>query len=266
MSIKVGFIFLTVIISVLMVISTSPAGSTNLVINPGFEAVKGKQPIGWDVGKSVPDVSVEVTNDSHSGSKGLTITNSKMNDTMVIQNLKVRKGNIYKITYWLKANIKNQAGSANATLYYVSNNSGCKGIFTSRETMNTNGMWRMEKFYIRTRFDIDDPLTLALRLGGQGTQNQGTVTYDDVVMEEVDSVPSGFQLYELYIGKSQASPGSSSDSSSSLSPPFHLNINASIIWVILGVLFLGLIIFMEHKVKENLKKQDTEIVSFIDPK
>jgi hypothetical protein len=235
-----------IIILVLFVANTIFAGKGNLIVNPGFEKVKDKYPIRWNIGHLNPGVHVEVSNDAHSGSKGLTITNNKLNDTLVTQDVKVKKGKVYRVKYWCKAAVKNQPGSANITLYYVSNSAGCKGIYTSKETRNTNGMWRIEEFYFKTRNDIGDPLTLALRLGGQGTRNEGQVIYDDLVMEQVDNPPSRVEIYDFsaHIVNSQTAPATPVISDPNRSLGF---LTAPIIWMLCGVLLLIIIAFLKHR-------------------
>ncbi len=197
--------FLTLIISVVSVLSFAGVvlgDDTNLVKNPGFEDFKNGQLTNWSY---VLDekASVNISDDSHSGSKSILIKNSAPVDTMVRQDLKVIKGKLYKVSAWVKAKIRNQAGSSNITLYYVENNSDCKGIYTSKELMDTSGKWEKIEFSIKTNKDIDDPLTLAVRLGGQGTPNEGEVYFDDIEFIEIDEKNISATHFEFQTTKTE---------------------------------------------------------------
>jgi hypothetical protein len=167
---------------------------TNLVKNPSFEDGNNGNVTEWtNFGTISKNASFEISEDEkYSGKKSLLIKNVEKCDTMVMQNIAIEKGQIYKISCWVKTDgIEQQAGSANLSIFYVSNGFDTKGIFTSRELMNTKGEWKKIELFIKTRSDIDDPLKLALRLGGQGVPNKGKAYFDDVEVVKVDQPGKG---------------------------------------------------------------------------
>lgn len=177
-----GFIIL---LTLLIMTNVNYAADENIVNNPGFEQESSDKPLNWDY-TTVAGTSVDISNDAFSGSKSIYFENSVLADTMVFQGLNVEKGKLYKVSAWVKADIKNQAGSANITLYYVNNGIRSKGIYTSPEIMDTKGEWKKLEFSIRTSNNINDPLTIALRLGGQGVTNEGKAYFDDVEFIEIN--------------------------------------------------------------------------------
>jgi hypothetical protein len=167
---------------------------TNLVKNPSFEDGSSGNVTEWtNFGTISKNASFGISEDEkYSGEKSLLITNTEKCDTMVMQDIAIEKGKIYKISCWVKTDgIEQQAGSANLSIFYVSNGFDTKGIFTSREMMNTKGEWKRIELFVKTRSDIDEPLKLALRLGGQGVPNKGKAYFDDVEVVMVDQPGKG---------------------------------------------------------------------------
>lgn len=253
---KSVLVFLT--LGVVLIIALGAAGgpvfaeNTNLVKNPGFEQLTNNFPTDWAVNESSPSadqVKVEVSNNQpHSGSYCLKIENGAMRDSMAIQTLNVKKDKVYLVSCWVRAeNILNSAGSANITLYYDNNGINCKGIITSPELQSTNNQWSKLEFKFRT-LKISSPFYLGVRLGGQGTVNQGIAYFDDVTLQESDD--SG-QLYTFFIPGASSS-SNTNDNGGAKGP------NKVIIYVILGILAIGLLVFMESKLGKKGKKTETE--------
>lgn len=259
-------IFITILLITLLV-STIAFAQGNLLQNPSFEETSNNLPGAWtnkDPLSSGATFEV-VTSNAHTGSKCLKISNSAPADTMVVQTVPVEKNVTYKVSSWIKTEgILNEAGSANLTLYYVSNGVGCKGIYTSKEYSDTGNQWTELTFFIKTRTDIDDPLTLSVRLGGQGTANQGTAYFDDVILEKIENIPAGAEVFDF---NAHIPEDSSSNSSSSLDASKNTALDATsqdssgftgsknLIIIVVGILILGLIIFAEYKLSILRKKK-----------
>lgn len=252
----VSLIFLTAVFACSF---TFPAyGETkNVIKNPGFEEISQGAPTNWrtyEGGLSgVSSGAVETA--VHTGKVSYKIGNSSENDTMVVQNVNVESDKIYKVSYWLKAeDIEKQSGSANITLYYGSNNTECKGIITSPEHKDTANKWQLNEFYIKT-LNISEPLTVALRLGGQGTPNKGNAYFDDVSMAVVDSA-EGADVMSFYVPSANPNPNPDTTQASTTDPkPFNFTIP---LLIILGVAVLGLLVFVELKLSKRSQKNNNE--------
>jgi dolichyl-phosphate-mannose-protein mannosyltransferase len=236
-------IFFVISLVILMITCPIFGEAVNIIKNPGFEQFKNDLPSEWSVKDGVLPPNAKVEGSiiyPHSGKSCLTIENSQPTDTMVIQNLNVQPDKVYKISCWIKADIKNQPGSANITLYYVNNGYGCKGIYSSKEFQNTGAQWVKLEFNIHTLRE-SLPLTLGIRLGGQGTGNQGKASFDDLVVELVKN-PSVVD-YDF----NSSSSGNTSNTSSSN--------NNVLLFVVLGIFGLGLMVYFEFKFSQKNNEQ-----------
>ena len=239
-------------IGLLVFVSTYSIGmaEVNILKNPGFEQSQNGLPSGWNFMNGISqDAKMDLSKTKpHSGTSCLTIENINPTDTMIIQNLEVQPEKVYKVSGWLKTeNIQNQAGSANITLYYVNNGYGCKGIYTSTEYQNTGNKWAKMEFYIRTLKE-SSPLTLGLRLGGQGTKNKGKVFFDDLSVELVNN--PAVPVSNFFIPTDMKSGNSASSSNPANNTPGSSPHNV-LLFTVLGILGLGVLIYFEHKVSKN---------------
>lgn len=248
------FMFLTLAAVLIMTLGAvgGPvfAENANLIKNPGFEQLTNNFPTDWAISEgtaSADMVKVEVSNQQpHSGSNCIKIQNDAMRDSMAIQTVNVKKDTVYQLSCWIRSeNILNEAGSANITLYYDNNGIDCKGIITSTEFQNTNNQWTKLEFKFRT-LKINSPFYVGVRLGGQGTVNQGIAYFDDLTLQE--SNDTGDLLTFFIPGNS----GSTNTGTTGSGP------NKVIIYVILGILAIGLLVFMESKLGKKGKKNESE--------
>ncbi len=250
--------FVMMVFAILLAVSTclTYGASPNLIKNPGFEEVSGTLPAEWTYkdGDLPQGVTYGISkNAPRSGSNSLVITNTEEFDTIIAQKLKVQQDKVYRISCWIRAeNIANQPGSANITLYYVDNGFGCKGIYTSRELSNTGNQWQLLEFYIKT-LKISDPLSIGVRLGGQGTKNRGTAYFDDLTVELVQNPGSNLQIEQFFV------PGKQQDTGNQTGNPGSPKSNPIIIYVILGLLGLGLLAYFEIKLTKKEKKENDSV-------
>jgi hypothetical protein len=174
------------------------SNNQNLVKNPGFEMNKNGLPKFWEIKDSPLEYFQIVTHEKAEGKQSLLINNKRPHDTMLIQNIKVKKNSFYHIKAVVKTDeIVTDRGAANITLYYISNGNGSKGIYTSPELQDTRGKWLSIEFIIKTRKDINDPLTIGLRLGGQGLVNKGKVYFDEIIVSEINSPQKGLSFFDF---------------------------------------------------------------------
>lgn len=232
----------------------------NLVKNSGFEEGSNTKSVNWiNFGGLRQGATFSIVDfDHHSGGNCLLISNTKDSDTMVMQQIKVEKGKIYKVNCWIKTeDIKNQPGSANVSLFYVSNGVGSKGIYTSKEFMNTGDKWKKLEFFIKTRGDIDDPLNLALRLGGQGIANKGKAYFDDVELAVVEQPGEGDYFVFKEESNSNITDTAAVDTISTMSQNSSKQSNDTMkyIYYAIGVTIAMIcIVILEYLVRKNGKK------------
>lgn len=244
------------IILILIVLLAAPAycEGGNIIKNPGCEEVSNGVPVNWSSSayKQAGAEFVAEEGKAHSGAKCYTIINKEPNDSKIIQEVNVQAGKVYKVSCWIRTeNVKQQAGSANITLLHGS------GIYTSQEFSDTNNNWANLEFYIRTVKNGGDKLSIVLRLGGQGTLNQGKASFDDVDMELVENPDSNLKINSFYIPGSSgsASAGSNEGNNSGTSSPGS---NKTILYIIIGLFVITLIVFIEMKFSKNGSQNNEE--------
>ncbi len=254
-------LFSTVLVGMVFVSLLSVPGyceTQNLLKNPSFEESNNGKATNWDLydGANKQGVTCTVVKDGpQEGSSSFKISNTVPNDTLVTQKIATEPEKVYKVTYWLKTeNIKNQGGSPNVTLFYVSNNSGCKGILTGPEISNTNNKWQKQEFYFTTLKGVNDPLTFCLRLGGQGTVNEGSAYFDNLSVTLEDKADASLKNYGFYVPDSAPASDSNGSAASDSSKPFNFK---TPLFILLGIVVLGLLIFVELKLsKRNKQNKD----------
>ncbi len=256
---RIVFFFAILLVAIFASSTAAFCDAANLVKNPGFEEVKNGQAVGWTY-KLDDAAKVSIADDAYSGTKSIHIKNSAPVDSMVRQDLKVSKGKLYKVSAWVKANIKNQRGSANITLYYVDNNTASKGIYTSKELMDTAGDWEKIEFSIKTNKDTNDPLTIAVRLGGQGTPNEGEVYFDNVEFIEIterDKLATHFEFKTMIAEKKQDPNADKGRITDKKGPTLETENRMSYFWLVL-ILVSIVILFNRKGTLFNRKLGDEE--------
>ncbi|WP_409341995.1 phospholipid carrier-dependent glycosyltransferase [Paenibacillus sp. MBLB4367] len=169
----------------------SESPTANMVLNAGFEegAADASTPQGWE--QDVWDKGADVTKfrmdtgQVHAGSRSAVIENVRPNDAKLIQKQAVKPNTKYKLSAWVKASqVGASAKGANVSVLGV--------LDTSADVKDTNGQWQQVTLYGKTGAKQTE-LQVAVRLGGYGSLNTGTASFDDIMLEEVRSVPSGFK-------------------------------------------------------------------------
>ena len=163
-----------------------------------IENYLAKEDVGFlpPVREGAPDTKVLMIN-NYDGSKSSTTGGlaQKVASTSAIQ---LEKGAIYKISVYVKCD--NVSGSSGTTSYganiRLANtlNGATQQEFKISNIKNTD--WKQYTIYIKADSDYDSTATLVLGLGYGNTTNnvseytRGTVYFDDISCEKVESIPN----------------------------------------------------------------------------
>ena len=225
----------------------------NLIKNGGFEELSKGVPASWSPVSSSTSNGVTCGIDStdvHSGKNSYKMTHNNPANSMLVQNIDVEKGKIYKISFWAKT--ENTKNASYLLLYYGDTGAGCKGLL---ELLNgNNSKWQKVEAFVRM-LDVNMPLSVAIRLGGQGTDTQGTASFDDVSVELADKVDAGAKIVNFYVpgGNSNNNTANNSAPGASGSKPIDLKVP---LFIILGIAALGVLIYVEMKLSKRPKSNE----------
>lgn len=235
------------------------AEGENLVKNGSFEQINSGLPTQWSFAEGDGRI-VKAYNDAAGGNNSLYICNKNKMDTMVKQEVTLNKDKLYKVSARVKAKTAEQAGSANITLYYVSNSHGTKGIYTSKELMNTDGNWENIEFTISPRNDIDDPITIAARLGGQGSANSGEAWFDDISITETKDInpTAHFDFNQHKPAENKDSKSKAADNNTNTTKPESAGNSNNVILIIGAMVMVGAIVLFNKKKNAEEEESDEE--------
>ena len=170
-------------------ISPVETSTGNLVGNPGFEKPWRNEPANWYSSSyhdepGVTDFLFE-TGWAHTGKRFVTIRNNRPNDARFYQNVPVVPNTIYKLSVWVRA--EGCGEGQGATICSLD------ALDVSRDIKDTGCAWELLELYGRTgRYQRDVPV--GLRLGGNGSLTTGRVSFDDVSLTPVTSLPPGVTI------------------------------------------------------------------------
>ncbi len=211
---KVRALFVCIILALTIAVIPSPSvfAATNLVLNPGFEEADSNDVFYWSTwswqeeGKTSLDTSM-----SHSGTSSILITNEQATDTRYKQTIKAKANTYYKLSCWAKTeNVGVENKGANLSIEYLT--------VSTADLWDTNEWTYLEMYGVTG--DDQDSFTITLGLGGYSSTNTGKAWFDDVVVEELETVPEAVTLVKLYSDQDIAGNGSGVAPTSGLNPVF----------------------------------------------
>jgi len=225
----------------------------NLLQNASFEEGEANTPTSWsswawDTKQDVTEFKLE-SGAAHSGSRFVTIINNKENDARYRQMVNIKEESFYRLSCWIKTdNVGKEKTGANISI---------EGrVDTSRDFKGTNAEWEYTELYMETGKDINN-IVITIGLGGYGNVNTGEASFDDIKMEEVESIPAGepFALVEP-IGQNEgggSENGEGNSSGADLGKP---------VWILIpiGLVIAAAILYNVLKKRgRNEKDVDVEI-------
>ncbi len=209
------------------------AEGENLLSNGGFETVSAAgEPAGWytaayrtQEGFTLFSITSEK---AHSGTYSAKITNANVNDARYVCNIAVKPETLYRVSgYILVENMENTGNGANFAIEDV--------YAFSKRLYDTNGEWQYVEWYGETEAGQTE-VQLDVRVGGYGAESQGAAYFDDIAVEQVDSVPDGVTAtlwYNYNYGDSAADAGNDAGE-----PAQHKN---TLLFLLLAAVFLILV-------------------------
>jgi len=219
----------------------------NLIQNPSFEDINDNMPVGWntwvwDYRPGVVEFGAEQEG-SHSGQYYVTINNKKGRDSRYLQEVAVNSNSCYRFSGWIKTEkVGGDTLGANLSL---------EGFTAySQDVKGTVDEWQYTELYIKTGEGVNT-ITLSLGLGGYGNLNTGKASFDDVVLEEVDSIPEGANF--VFVGNTDAESEPPEDEKK----PEDTEGKYTWVWLAVSVIVLATIFFYYYKTGK-LKSTDNE--------
>lgn len=213
------FVALTV-----MSLSTNLFAEGNFIKNGSFEDEQGGAPTDWFYYDYVKDPGAAEfkieTEGAHSGNKYVTVVNNVENDSRYLQAISAQPNKKYKLSCYIRA--ENIGDTGNGAILSVEGQ-----VAASKTLRNTNGKWEYVEMYVTTGDGIDN-FKVTVGVGGYGAMSTGKASFDDVAIEEVDSIPDGSVVATLELPEPDTLP----------SEPEKKSGPSKVVWVVLAVAIL----------------------------
>ena len=180
---------IAVLLSFLLVISIfafSLAEMKNLLANGSFEQLDGTgNPIDWYANAYRGQAGysrIAVTDEkAHSGRYSAMIENASSNDARFTCTAKVKPQALYRLSgYVLVDHMEDIGNGANLAI---------EGIYAVSDCLfDTANEWQYVEWYGETGPEQTE-LTFGVRVGGYSAESVGKAYFDDIALEEVDTLP-----------------------------------------------------------------------------
>ncbi|MBS7262581.1 MAG: glycosyltransferase family 39 protein [Eubacteriales bacterium] len=174
-------------LTLLVLMSVTAAAATNLLPNPGFDAVDDGKVSGWVEGVyNDTGVTSFCVAGGRTGGNAACIVSTGENDARYEKLVSVRPNTLYRISAYIKTEGVVGTGA----------NLSALETWACSDYVTGDSDWRYVEFYGKTDADTKEVI-VALRLGYYGGLTSGTAYFDDVTMEAVGSVPGGATAQSL---------------------------------------------------------------------
>ena len=211
----------------------------NYIVNPSFEKTIQGKPSTWEMATSnLKDTEFIVEQGAgHGGNRFATIINHTACESRYWKWITVEEFKKYKLTVWVKTeNVGMDKLGA-----YVS----IEGIMSDKIINGTSGQWERVELYLQTGKEIY-LVALVLGLGAYDSLNTGKVSFDDLSLEPVDTIPA--DAITAIIGEFKDSKGRLLKPSSILPSTFNA--------VFMFWLFVMIVAMIILTVKDPAPKRD----------
>jgi Gpi18-like mannosyltransferase len=229
----------------------SAFAAANLATNPGFEenqGIAGWSEYIWDQNEGVSRIVMDNAV-MHSGKASICIINNSPNDSRAQQQIKVSGNRFYKLSCWIKTeNVGLDAKGANLSI---------EGLINTSKDIQATAGWEQVEIYGKTG-DRQTSFVLTLGVGGYNSLNQGRAWFDDVLVEEVDSIPSDKEVIQLF-REDVPSAVSSGEASSDTAKAVKYNVSMLIYFTAFMLVFAILSYYCTKK-NVSLSKRNERII------
>ncbi|MDD3212526.1 MAG: phospholipid carrier-dependent glycosyltransferase [Eubacteriales bacterium] len=201
----------------------------NLLANGGFEKINSAgEPDGWYTSAYRTQegfTRFEITDEkAYSGKYSAKITNANVNDARYVCAVNVKPETMYRVSgYILVDDMEDSGNGANLAIEDVYAFSEC--------LFDTQGEWQYVEWYGETGED-QTQIQLDVRIGGYGAESQGIAYFDDITVEQVDTLPTGV-VATLWYTVSYNADDSSTGADAAASP--H---KSTLLFVLLAAVFV----------------------------
>lgn len=168
-----------------------PLQEGNRIENGDFSAVTNGMPDGWETGMWVTSYGASFLEavTLEDGTTAALVENAAANDARFEQTVAVQENATYRLSARVMAEDCGE-GLLGANISFI-------GIYgTSQDVHDTDGQWETLTLYARTG-EGQREATVAVRLGGYGSENTGRAWFTDVTLEQVESVPVGETVLDI---------------------------------------------------------------------
>lgn len=180
--------------------ASSAEDSSNLIYNGDFEQIDSSGiPDGWYTESwfTSEGYTVYGTESGMDGGNAATIHNLGSNDARFAQTVSVEPDALYKLSGYIRASEIPDAGwGANLSI---------EGLYAYTDGLyDTHDQWQYVTMYGETGEDQTE-VTIFVRLGGYSGESEGFAAFDNIRLEQVDSIPADsiavrwYQLDQSYV-------------------------------------------------------------------
>lgn len=259
-------IFFCIVYITIMSLSANIFAEGNLVKNGSFEDVQNGMPTGWTISTyNDEDGAAEfnvVSDEAYDGSNCVSVTNNVQNDSRYMQTVSAQPNKNYKLSCYIKAENINDSGNG-AVL-------SIEGQLAATPSLrDTGGSWEYVEMYAKTGEGVYS-FNVTVGVGGYSAESTGKGYFDNVTVEEIDTIPEGAIVAIVenpYLDNSSSDNQSESDSDTSENE--KKSGTSTTVWLILVVCILITAAAIYNTFKSSSSEKDSESddsVSFDDDK
>ncbi|NLL06016.1 MAG: hypothetical protein GX270_09585 [Clostridiaceae bacterium] len=231
---KLSIFFCATLLAMTLTINTFAEG--NLIKNGSFEDVQNGTPTYWNIYSYVSDEGASEfiidTDKAYSDSNCVTIINNVENDSRYSQTVNAQPNKNYKLSCYIKA--ENIGDSGSGAILSVEGQ-----VSATNPWRDTDELWEYVEMYVKTGKGINS-FNVTVGVGGYGALSTGKASFDDVRVEEVDTIPDGtiVATVEMPAQDNSSSDTQSEFDSNTTSESEEKPSSNRTVWIILAVCIL----------------------------
>ncbi|HHV28749.1 hypothetical protein [Acetivibrio mesophilus] len=250
---KAVAILITAVVLITMTVIPH-AETVNRLFNGSFEFLVNGSPANWvmewfDRSDGATVFAVE-TADPQLGEKYATITNNVPNDSRYVQTVNVEENKKYKLSCYIKTeNVSEEGKGANLSI--------TSQLVTSERIKGTTDGWKYVEMYAVIEEGVST-INVSVGVGGFSGLSTGKASFDNVMVEEVETIPEGAPcaIIKPENNESKNNNSNNNNKGNNSSPKNNESKNdlAKVVWIILiiTIIAMGIAIYNANKSGKNL--------------